>query len=156
MCPLFTLQFCSLLHFWRSIAFGPAFFFPTHWCRVFQSRVFRPVTTKFAKECQPVEIRLQQICQSTSRLLLLSQPAVDTSSYQNSRFKTHQGNRQMCEFQLEMHQKRLAAGIHCGASSSDPTAAAMTQPLNCDRGAVCIGKGKVRKGIGKGENRGKR
>ena len=41
VCSLFTLQFCSLLHFRRSIAFGPACT-PTHWCRVFQSCVFHP------------------------------------------------------------------------------------------------------------------
>ena len=40
VCPLFTLQFCSLLHFRRSIAFGPAFSTPTHWCRVFHPCIF--------------------------------------------------------------------------------------------------------------------
>jgi len=55
VCSLFTLQFCTLLHFRRSIAFAPAFsnphrlvprlpvtvFHPTMvtWCRVFQSRI---------------------------------------------------------------------------------------------------------------------
>ena len=42
VCSLFTLQFCSLLHFWRFIAFGPAFSTPIHWCHMFKSRVFDP------------------------------------------------------------------------------------------------------------------
>jgi len=56
VCLLSTLQFCSLLYFRRSIAFGPAFSTPTHWsrvsslafstpafflrCRVFRSRIY--------------------------------------------------------------------------------------------------------------------
>ena len=58
VCSLFILQFCSVLHFRRSIAFGFAFstpytlvprFPPLHFwrCRVFRSRIFsRPVKSK--------------------------------------------------------------------------------------------------------------